>query len=114
MKTVDNSIVTSPSSNHQSNLRLFADAAPAGRRIIKHHKPSPASRRGAYKQARNEDRRIRYSPSSNHRSNLRLHAGSRCSKRLLALARIIKHHKPSPASRRGAYKQARNEDRRIR
>ena len=31
----------------------------AGRRIIKHHKPSPASRRGAYKQARNEDRRIR-------------------------------------------------------
>ena len=47
------------SSNHQSNLRLFADAAPAGRRIIKHHKPSPASRRGAYKQARNEDRRIR-------------------------------------------------------
>ena len=32
---------------------------PAGRRVIKHHKPSPASRRGAYKQARNEDRRIR-------------------------------------------------------
>ena len=37
----------------------IAGAAAAGRRVIKHHKPSPASRRGAYKQARNEDRRIR-------------------------------------------------------
>ena len=53
-------------------------AAAAGRRIIKHSKPS---------------------------------ASACCS---ACWQRIIKHHKPSPASRRGAYKQARNEDRRIR
>ena len=47
--------------------------------------------------------------SSNHQSNLRLFADAAPAGR-----RIIKHHKPSPASRRGAYKQARNEDRRIR
>ena len=64
------------SSNHQSNLRMFAGAAPAGRRIIKHHKPSPASWRSPYKQARNHDRRIPQFPSLNHRSNIRLHAGT--------------------------------------